>query len=259
VSATSKFGTLLGVIVLGLMLGACSGPSKRIVQGDIQFTISEGDYITALKHQDDGRYFEAIQAWSKIIAAEPRFGQGHFNLGLIYDKLRMVPEAIEHYELAVRMAEEFNDVDSAHALYNLHLGSAYLSAQLIDEGLHALRRANQLDPYNPTVHYNLSAAYIARNNYDQGLLHADIAVDLLAAPDATSSVGLSPDVDRVRLGQYLLRQAECHMFRGEWDKARVAIERARDQCNADIGASVWDRLHAGEKAEAEEAESGSGS
>jgi tetratricopeptide (TPR) repeat protein len=251
VSATSKFGTLVSVFVIGLVLAACGGPSKRIVQGDVEFTISESKYIEALKHQDDGRYFEAIQAWSSILSREPRFGQGHFNLGLVYDQLNMVPEAIEHYELAIRMAEEFNDVREAHALYSLHLGAAYLRARLIDEGLYALQRANELDPYNPMVHYNLAAAYMARNNYDQGLIHANVAVDLLAVPDEKSTVGLAEGVDRQRLGRYLLRQAECHLLRQEWQKARITLERARDQCNADIPAHMWDRLNAGEKAEAE--------
>jgi tetratricopeptide (TPR) repeat protein len=251
VSATGKCGALIGAVVLVLMLGACGSSGKVIQQGNVEFRINEAKYFEALGHQDNSRYFEAIQAWSTVLAQEPRFALGHFNLALVYDRLRMVPEAIEHYELALRLAEEYQEVGEVHAIFNMHLGAAYLQVQWLDEAMHALQRANTLDPYNPIVHYNLSGAYMARRNYDQGLLHANIAVDLIAVPDASSTVGLAQTVDRRRLGRYLLRQAECHLARKEWSKARAVIERARDQCDADIPANMWERLRAGEIHEAE--------
>lgn len=261
----SKF---LGIatVAAALLITACAS-GKTINQGYESFSVSEGKYYEALSFQDDGNYFEAIQAWAELLDDEPRFAQGHFNLGLIYDHLNMVPEAIEHYELALRWAEETNKPDGSSAqreenqadttasigLYNLHLGSAYLRSGLVEEGLDCLKKANEIDPFNPTVHYNLSAAYLARSNFDDALTHADIAVDLYAKPDAKRTDKLAPEIDRVRLGAYLLRQARCHVERKEWDKAKQTLQRAKEQCNMDTPRDMELKIKAADEAAAEEA------
>jgi hypothetical protein len=74
---------------------------------------------------------------------------------------------------------------------------------------------------------------MAKENFDDGLMHADIAVDLASQPDAKQMTGISRDVDLMALGAYLLRQAECHAERGEWDKARACVDRARTQAKAE--------------------------
>lgn len=265
VNASKKLVMAAAVLAMIVVMSACAS-GKTVKQGAEEFSISEDKYYEALSLQDDGQYFEAITAWSEVLADEPRFAQGQFNLGLIYDKLNLVPEAIEHYELAVQAAEDSRDMvsgdrqaaepkdatDSSIALYNLHLGAAYLRSGLVDEAIDSLKKALTGDPYNPTVHYNLSAAYMARKNYDNALLAADTAVDLLSKPDSKRSDGLDEEVDRERLGNYLLRQAACHLAREEWDKARSSLERAEKQCGADIPAAMWEQLDSAPKPEAEE-------
>lgn len=244
VSATGKLGMVLGGVALSCMLAAC-GSSKNIKQGSEEFSISEGDYIEALSLQDDAMYFEAIKKWEEVLDDEPRFAQGHFNVALIYDQLNLVPEAIEHYEMAVRWSEEHKDLPEARALYNLHLGAAYIRGGLVDEALKALKDSLAIDQFNPYVHFNLSSAYLARKNYDKGLLHADTAVDLAAIPAGND---LDESVDRVQLGRFILRQAECHLVRQEWAKARTALERAKMQCKVQASPAMWDTLNKGEEA-----------
>lgn len=262
----SKFVGLAMVAALLLMTACASG--KTIKQGYESFSVSESRYYEALSYQDDGNYFEAIQAWAEILEDEPRFAQGHFNLGLVYDHLNMVPEAIEHYELALRWAEETNKPDGSSAqreenqadttaslgLYNLHLGAAYLRSGLIEEGLDALLKSHEIDPFNPTVHYNLSAAYLARSNFDDALTHADIAVDLYAKPDSKRTDNLAPEVDRMRLGAYLLRQARCHIEREEWAKAKETLDRAKKQCSIDTPRDMAAKIKAADEAAAKAAE-----
>ena len=262
----SKF---LGIatIAAALLISACAS-GKSIKQGYESFSVSESKYYEALSYQDDGNYFDAIQAWAELLDDEPRFAQGHFNLGLIYDQLNMVPEAIEHYELAINWAEQTNkpdgsgdqreeneaDTRASIGLYNLHLGAAYLRSGLVDEGLETLLRALEIDQFNPTVHYNLSAAYLARLNYDDALTHADIAVDLYAKPDSKRTDGLAPEVDRVRLGAYLVRQARCHIAREEWDKAKSVLNRLNNQCKLDTPREMAEEIAAADAAAEEAAE-----
>lgn len=250
-------------IAAALLISACAS-GKSIKQGYESFSVPESDYYEALSFQDNSQYFEAIEAWGKVLDSEPRFAQGHFNLGLIYDQLNMVPEAIEHYELALKWAEQTNRPDGsgdqreeneqntrdAIGLYNLHLGAAYLRSGLVDEGLHCLLKALEVDGFNPTVHYNLSAAYLARSNYDDALTHADIAVDLYAKPDAKRADKLAPEVDRRRLGTYLLRQARCHAAREEWDKAKETLDRAKKQCDVDAPRDIALKIKAADEAAA---------
>ena len=129
----------IAMVAAALLISACAS-GKSIKQGYESFSVSESKYYEALSFQDNGQYFEAIQSWAELLKDEPRFAQGHFNLALIYDQLNMVPEAIEHYELAITSAERTNKPDGSNdqpeenqadtrasiALYNLHLGAAYL-------------------------------------------------------------------------------------------------------------------------------------
>jgi tetratricopeptide (TPR) repeat protein len=268
VKATKKLGMVVALLAFGAVMTACAS-GKSIKQGNEEFSISEAKYHEALAAQDNSQeYFEAIRAWSKVLEDEPRFAQAHFNLGVIYDKLNMVPEAMEHYELAVQYLENSLEVETdetveppkdsaaALALYNLHLGAAYLRGGLIDEAEVALLEASKGDQWNPTVHYNLAACYMAQNHYDKGLIHADIAVDLYAKPDSKNTNKLSNDVDAERLGKYVLRQAECHLALREWEKARVALNRAKDQCHVDVPAALWAELEGGEEQKEMESEEG---
>ncbi|MCZ7604516.1 MAG: tetratricopeptide repeat protein [Planctomycetota bacterium] len=255
-----------GLLAMFVLTACASG--KSIKQGAEEFSIPADKYYEALQLQDDAKYFEAIRAWSEVLVDEPRFAQGHFNIGLIYDNLNMVPEAIEHYELAVQAAEDSRDliggdnpaaedggnITASIALYNLHLGAAYLRGGLVDEAIDALKKSIKDDQFNPTAHYNIAAGYMALNDFESALVHADVAVDLVSKPDSKRASGIAAEVDMKQLGNYLLRQARCHLARQEWDKARSCLERAKTQCKLDIPVDMQKQLD--EAAAAKPAEAG---
>lgn len=267
VKAAKRLGMTAVAVALGMALAAC-GSSRTIEQGNEYLSIDEEKYIEALATQDDAEFFDSIRAWSVVIKDEPRWAVAHFNIGLIYDQLNMVDEAIRHYEIAVSAMEDSirveayeevqprKDIDAHLARYNLHLGTAYLRADYVEEAEMALLEALKYAPYEPALHYNLAACFMAKNQFDTALLHADNAVDLAAQPAGTEDgSNLAPQVDVEKLGMYVLRQAECHMARGEWDKAHVAMKRAKEQCHMEAPPHMWDRWHTGRA----EAESDSGS
>jgi len=266
VNTTKKLGMAAGLLAMFVLTACASG--KSIKQGAEEFSIPADKYYEALQLQDDAKYFEAIRAWSEVLVDEPRFAQGHFNIGLIYDNLNMVPEAIEHYELAVQAAEDSRDliggdnpaaedggnITASIALYNLHLGAAYLRGGLVDEAIDALKKSIKDDQFNPTAHYNIAAGYMALNDFESALVHADVAVDLVSKPDSKRASGIAAEVDMKQLGNYLLRQARCHLARQEWDKARSCLERAKTQCKLDIPVDMQKQLD--EAAAAKPAEAG---
>lgn len=249
----SKLGVAMLTGAMALVLGAC-GSSMNVKQGAEELSVSESDYLDALRYQDDGDYFEAIESWKLVIDDEPAWALAHFNLGVLYDRLNMMPEATERYEIAVNIADD-KKLSPDLAVYSMHLGAAYLRSGLTHEALAALKQAEQGDQFNPAVHYNLAACYMMMKNYDTAVLHADLAVDLTAQPSAQNETNLAPDVDRTRLTRYLMRQAECHIHRGEFEKAEIAIKRIKSQCKEDVPAGLWDLLNNRRKAaDAEKAE-----
>lgn len=266
-NAIKKTGMAVALLAMFVGLSACAS-GKSIKQGTEEFSIPESCYHEALMHYDNADYFESIQSWTEVLDSEPRFAQGLFNIGLVYDKMNMVDEAISYYERAVSAQEESmiaeqgaewkqerGQANAALALFNMYLGAAYLRVDLVDEALIAMKESLEYDQFNPSLRYNLAAAYMARENWDAALIEADIAVDLASKPDARNNSLLSSDVDQIALGQYLLRQAECHAQRAEWEKAWACIDRARTQCKAEPSAQLFELM---KKAPAEETEPGNG-
>lgn len=221
-----KLGLALAMVAFGLIGAACSS-TRTIKQGNEEFTILEDKYIEALSLADDGRHFEAIQAWKEVLADEPRWAMGHFNLGQVYDKLNLMPEAMEHYEVAVKL-------DGEQGAYHLNLGTVYLRSGLTKQALDSLKKAAEKDPYSHLVHYNLAGAYLVLADHDNALIHADIAVDLYSKPEGKNESGLSEGVDREMLARMLVRQAECHVARGEGEKARQCADRITRQCRVEL-------------------------
>lgn len=231
-----KLGLAVAAAAMTFFVGACSS-TKTIKQGNEEFTILQDKYIEALALADNGKFFEAIQAWKEVLDDEPRWALGHFNLGQVYDKLNLMPEAMEHYELAAKL-------DGEQASYHLNLGTVYLRQGLKDQALASLKKAAEKDPYNHLAHYNLAGAYLAMSDQDNALMHADVAVDLYSRPDAKNESLLSEGVDRALLARFLVRQAECHLARGETEKARQCAERVTRQCRVNLPDSLKEKLDA---------------
>lgn len=231
-----KLGLAIAMAALGLFGSACSS-TKTIKQGNEEFTILQDKYIEALSLADDGKFFEAIQAWKEVLADEPRWAAGHFNLGQVYDKLNLMPEAMEHYEVAAKL-------DGDQGPYHLNLGTVYLRSGLHKQALDSLKKAAEKDPYNHLVHYNLAGAYLAMSDQDNALLHADVAVDLYSKPDSRNESMLAEGVDRSVLAKMLVRQAECHLARGENDKARQCADRIVRQCRVELPSKLASAIEA---------------
>ena len=234
VGLLKETGRVLAVAAVVLMVVSCAS-RKDIVQGKEEFSIDQDLYREALKLQDDGLRFKAIRAWKELLEDEPRFALGHLHLGQIYDDMNQLPDAVASYERSVRH-------DDSNGVAFLNLGAAYLRSGRINPAEKALLRAFELDKYRPELRFTLSAFYMKVKNYDEALMHADAAVDLLAVPDKKQESGLATSVNRDKLGLYLIRQGECHLERGEAEKATIALDRAEKQCHVKIPKDLRDRL-----------------
>ena len=226
---------MMTLALAGVVASGCGG-GKKIVQNGEELSVNQDLYLKAVSLQHKQDYFNALHAWDDVIKDEPRFGMAHFNKGLCYDWMNFVPEAMAEYEAARRW-------DPKNTLILNNLGAIYLRADnKLAAALDTLKEALDLDAYRPSIHYNLAAAYLQSKEFDKAVVHADVAVDLVAAPSKESENGLHKTVDLRQLATYLLRQAECHIERGEMEKARAALERVEKQCREKVPADLWARV-----------------
>jgi len=215
----------LSLALAGVVASGCGGSGKRIMQNGEEITYNQDLFLKAVELQRKEDYFKALKAWDEVIKDEPRFGLAHFNKALCYDRMSFVPEAMGEYEQARKY-------DPKNSIILMNLGEIYLRADnRLASAFDALQEALEIDPYRPGIHFNLSAAYMRSKEWDKALSHADTAVDLVAVPSKTTENGLDKSVDLRQLAVYLGRQAECHIERGEMDKAKVCLDRIEKQCH----------------------------
>jgi tetratricopeptide (TPR) repeat protein len=240
VAGILRTSACFSILLLAFMAAGCGGGGGRLViQGSERLYINEAKEREALRLTHQGNFHPAVRSWMELLEEEPRYARGHYNLAQVYDTLDMVPEAIEHYEIAVTLAEGISpDVGT----YSHNLGWAYLRQGWPEAAMKALELALRHHPYDARLHHNLAAAYMANKDYDNALLRADEAVYLAAVPHPDDPTRLADAVNRVELGRYMLRQAEIHLLRGEKDKARAVVERAEKQCRAEVPESMRDKL-----------------
>jgi tetratricopeptide (TPR) repeat protein len=64
-----------------------------------------------------GQVPEAIQHYEQALRIQPDFAEVHYNVGLALEKVGRTPEAIQHYEQALRIRPDF--VQAQYALARL--------------------------------------------------------------------------------------------------------------------------------------------
>lgn len=154
-------------------------------------------------------YFEqGIQAFERVLKLRPGDIKAKDNLGLCYEGLGKVDEAVAAY----RKALEWQEADKSGEAFvgpNLDLGSLLLDQNKAQEAVPYLLRAAQIAPREARVHERLGKAYNELN---------DLAK---AQEELEKAVLLSPGNARLHfmLGQVYRKQ-------GLMDKAKVEMDRS---------------------------------
>jgi tetratricopeptide (TPR) repeat protein len=107
---------------------------------------------------------EAVAAYERALALDPRHSDAHVNLGRILHEQGSAAAAEKHYRAAV-MADPRHDV----AWFNL--GVALEDLGRAREAVEAYERALALDPENADAHYNLAGIYERRGEKANAVKH----------------------------------------------------------------------------------------
>ena len=103
----------------------------------------------------------AVKAYKKILAKNPKDDAAHFNLGRSYNKLNQDPEALKSLQQAVKLKPEDSE-------YQTELGAILIKLAQYQEAVAALKKAVSLDETNGQADSLLEKAEAGRKRIDFG-------------------------------------------------------------------------------------------
>ncbi|MGH9338814.1 MAG: tetratricopeptide repeat protein [Acidobacteriota bacterium] len=123
-----------------------------------------------LKLQQEGKIEEAVQAYKRVLEADPERVQAHINLLSAYLSWGKLEEAEKHYQEAVRI-----NPNAAEAHYNYGL---LLSRQGREaDAAEAFRKALMINPHYAEAHNNLGHALFREKKWQEAEDHFRQAVE----------------------------------------------------------------------------------
>jgi tetratricopeptide (TPR) repeat protein len=116
-------------------------------------------------------YRAALTLWSDTVASRPNNDRAQNNLANALDDVGRIPEAITHYETALRFKPDYPEAHS-------NLGNALLKAGRIPEAIAQCQAALQLEPEYAKAHNNLANALLEAGRVQEAITHYETALRL---------------------------------------------------------------------------------
>ncbi len=150
---------------------------------------TEASLNLAITYSDLGQYdkarevFERAAHISKASSSEidpfikGKLANEHLKIGAIYTDLRLLDEAIDEYQKAIRLAPNFADIIT-------RLGIAYREKGQYDEAIQQFSRAKEVNPRFIPARVHLGLTYYSRGFY--GLAEEEWQEALKIDPDNTA-------------------------------------------------------------------------
>jgi tetratricopeptide (TPR) repeat protein len=122
-----------------------------------------------LSHAYAAKYLNSETLWTYELQHNSEAYLAHNNLGTILLEHGRIPEAIEHYEEALRIDPDF-------ALANNNLGNALLDTGRTPEAIEHYERAVRVSPDNSAMHYNLGGALLRTGRTSEAIEQFELAL-----------------------------------------------------------------------------------
>ncbi len=94
--------------------------------------------------------------------------QGHYDLGMIYQRLDQDDLALAEYQESIRQAPDF-------PFSHFNLGSIYLGKNQLDLAIDEFETVLRLNPDFPEAHHALAQAYLAKGKHALSRAHSELA------------------------------------------------------------------------------------
>lgn len=112
--------------------------------------------------KSDKAFENAVKAYKKIIAKNPKDDTAHFNLGRSYNKLNEDQDAEKSFRQAVKLKPDDSE-------YQTELGAILIKLAQYDEAVRALKKAVELDDTNLQAAELLEKAEAGKKRIDYGV------------------------------------------------------------------------------------------
>jgi protein O-mannosyl-transferase len=118
-----------------------------------------------------GRIDEAIEQYEIALRLDPDSVISHYNLGLAFSSKGRIDEAIEQYEIALQLDPDFADAHNG-------LATSFFKKGQIDKAIEQYQVALQLNPNDEKAHNNLGLAYFKKGQIDKAIEQYQVAIRL---------------------------------------------------------------------------------
>ena len=135
-------------------------------------------YNLGLNLQNKGKIDEAIEQYQIALKINPDYADAHMNLGIAFFKKGWIDNAIEQYQIALKINPDYAD---AH----MNLGVAFFKERWIDKAIEQYQIALKLKPDNVDAHVNLGAAFGEKKWIDKAIQQFELALQL--DPDSVNA------------------------------------------------------------------------
>lgn len=122
----------------------------------------KGKKDEAVKTESDKAFENAVKAYKKILAKNPKDDVAQFNIGRSYNKLNEDREAEKALRLAVKLKPEDSE-------YQTELGAILVKLAQYEEAVSALKKSLKLDENNSQAEELLEKAEAGRKRVDFGV------------------------------------------------------------------------------------------
>ena len=122
----------------------------------------------ALKQED---YPKGIQLYEQVVKNDPSNAEAFYYLGYGYGKIGMQGIEILHYQTAIDLGYETDEI------YR-NLGFAYLDQKMVKESIATFQKAIHRNPKNPDIHFDLGLVYMEIYKTEEAIREFETAVSL---------------------------------------------------------------------------------
>ena len=132
-----------------------------------------------------GKYKEAVEAANIAIELGPDKPFAYLNRSIAFVNTEDYEKAIEDGETAIQLAINDNDEDIISKGYMI-IGNAYTGILQYDKAIEMYQKAaeyNVNDRLLSEINTNMGRAYFKKNNFDEAIKFADIAIELNGKDD----------------------------------------------------------------------------
>jgi tetratricopeptide (TPR) repeat protein len=158
---------------------------KSSVADKSNSNITQLMYMKSVLQYSEQSYDEALASADAVIERNPNYEKAYYQKGLILKKKDgNFDTALAAFDEAIAMAEKNgNNEIASKAKENASGELVYRGAKQIEgknytSGIEMVKRGLEYNPESSDAHYRLAQAYNKRGSWDQGLTHAQKALDL---------------------------------------------------------------------------------